>query len=102
MSISSKISEIRSNLPKGVVLVAVSKFHPVEAIEEAYAAEQAAEEARRAKEQATLEADIIVRAETRKRELELAAEAEAEQMKEMVRGASLPHRRVFNVILKEL
>ena len=29
-------------------------------------------------------------------------EAEAEQMKEMVRGASLPHRRMFNVILKEL
>ena len=27
---------------------------------------------------------------------------EAEQMKEMVRGASLPHRRMFNVILKEL
>ena len=40
MSISSKISEIRSSLPKGVVLVAVSKFHPVEAIEEAYAAGQ--------------------------------------------------------------
>ena len=29
-------------------------------------------------------------------------EAEAEQMKEMVRGASLPHRRMFNVILTEL
>ena len=40
MSISSKISEIRSSLPKGVVLVAVSKFHPVEAIVEAYAAGQ--------------------------------------------------------------
>lgn len=29
-------------------------------------------------------------------------EAEAEQMKEMVRGASLPLRRVFYPILKEL
>ena len=27
---------------------------------------------------------------------------EAQELKEMVRGASLPHRRVFNIILKEL
>lgn len=40
MSIASKILEIRSTLPDGVELVAVSKFHPVEAIEEAYAAGQ--------------------------------------------------------------
>ena len=40
MSISSKISEIRNSLPEGVVLVAVSKFHPVEAINEAYAVGQ--------------------------------------------------------------
>lgn len=29
-------------------------------------------------------------------------EAEAEQMKELVRGASLPLRRVFNKLLKEI
>jgi hypothetical protein len=29
-------------------------------------------------------------------------EAEAEQMKEMVRGANLPLRRVFNQLLKEI
>ena len=40
MSIASKILEIRSTLPDGVELVAVSKFHPAEAIEEAYAAGQ--------------------------------------------------------------
>mgnify|MGYP002516489643 CR=1 FL=1 len=40
MSIASKILEIRSTLPDGVELVAVSKFHPVEAIEQAYAAGQ--------------------------------------------------------------
>lgn len=40
MSVSSKISEIRASLPADVVLVAVSKFHPVEAIEEAYVAGQ--------------------------------------------------------------
>ena len=36
MSVSSKISEIRATLPAGVELVAVSKFHPIEAIMEAY------------------------------------------------------------------
>ena len=36
MSVTSKISEIRATLPEGVVLVAVSKFHPAEAIMEAY------------------------------------------------------------------
>ncbi len=40
MSITSKISQIRATLPADVTLVAVSKFHPVEAINEAYAAGQ--------------------------------------------------------------
>ncbi len=40
MSIASKIVEIKGSLPEGVSLVAVSKFHPVAAIEEAYAAGQ--------------------------------------------------------------
>ena len=40
MSIASRLSEIRSSLPEGVRLVAVSKFHPAEAVSEAYAAGQ--------------------------------------------------------------
>ena len=40
MSVASKISEIRAALPTGVTLVAVSKFHPAEAILEAYGAGQ--------------------------------------------------------------
>ena len=40
MSVASKISEIRAALPTGVELVAVSKFHPAEAILEAYGAGQ--------------------------------------------------------------
>ena len=40
MSVASKISEIRAALPSGVTLVAVSKFHPAEAILEAYGAGQ--------------------------------------------------------------
>jgi len=55
-------------------------------LEEAYFAEKTAEEARRAKEQATLEADVIVRAEAKKKEIELAAEAEAEQMRRIAKG----------------
>lgn len=38
MSIASNILQLKSTLPAGVTLIAVSKFHPAEAIEEAYAA----------------------------------------------------------------
>lgn len=40
MTISGNISEIREQLPSGVKLVAVSKFHPAESIMEAYEAGQ--------------------------------------------------------------
>ncbi len=39
-SISNRLSRIKSTLPPGVELVAVSKFHPVEALREAYDAGQ--------------------------------------------------------------
>ena len=42
MSIANKIEHLRSSLPEGVRLLAVSKFHPAEAIEEAYEAGQRA------------------------------------------------------------
>lgn len=40
MSIAAELHEVLADLPEGVRLVAVSKFHPAEAIEEAYAAGQ--------------------------------------------------------------
>ena len=40
MSIRENLKEVLTDLPQGVRLVAVSKFHPVEALEEAYAAGQ--------------------------------------------------------------
>ena len=40
MGIGAKIKELRSSLPQGVTLVAVSKFHPAEAVIEAYNAGQ--------------------------------------------------------------
>ncbi len=39
-SITDHIKEMQASLPKGVTLVAVSKFHPVEALQEAYDAGQ--------------------------------------------------------------
>lgn len=42
MSIESKINSLRQSLPSGVKLLAVSKFHPAEAIMEAYRAGQRA------------------------------------------------------------
>ncbi|MBR5829829.1 MAG: YggS family pyridoxal phosphate-dependent enzyme [Tidjanibacter sp.] len=40
MSIKSQITELQTTLPSGVTLVAVSKFHPIEALREAYNAGQ--------------------------------------------------------------
>ncbi len=40
MDIAQHIHELQKSLPKGVTLVAVSKFHPVEALQEAYDAGQ--------------------------------------------------------------
>ena len=40
MSIAENIKQVLSELPDGVRLVAVSKFHPNEAIKEAYSAGQ--------------------------------------------------------------
>lgn len=40
MSIKTNIEDLRRRLPDGVVLVAVSKFHPVDELAEAYAAGQ--------------------------------------------------------------
>ena len=68
------------------IATTAEKIQAAKALEESYAAERAAEEARRSKEQATLEADLIVRAEAKKKEMELEAEAEAEQMRRRAQG----------------
>lgn len=65
---------------------AAEKIQAAKALQEAYAAEQEAEKARSAREQATLEADVIVKTEIEKRRLELQAEAEAEQIRRRAKG----------------
>ena len=65
---------------------AAENIQAARALEESYAAQQAAEEARASLEKAKLEADIVVKAEIRKKELELQAEAEAEQIRRRAQG----------------
>lgn len=65
---------------------AAEKIQSAKALEEAYAAEQDAEKARFAREQATLEADVIVKTEIEKRKMELQAEAQAEQIRRRAKG----------------
>lgn len=53
MSITENITRLKASLPASVTLVAVSKFHPVEALQEAYAAGQRVFGESRAQELAT-------------------------------------------------
>lgn len=66
--------------------IAAEKVQAAKALEEAYVAEKEAELSRSAREKATLEADVIVKAEINKREIELAAEAEAEKTRRQAAG----------------
>ncbi len=65
---------------------AAEKIQSAKALQEAYAAEQEAEAARAARERATQEADVLVKAEIQKRKLELEAEAQAEQARRLAKG----------------
>lgn len=62
------------------------KVKSAEILKEAYQAEQEAEIARANKEQATLQADILVKAEIAKREREIQAAADAEQIRIKAKG----------------
>lgn len=65
---------------------ATEKIQAANALMEAYAAEQAAESARADRERATLLADVIVKSETEKRRIEIAADASAEQVRRVAKG----------------
>lgn len=68
------------------VATVAEKTKSAEALEESYSAEKAAELARAQREQATLEADVIVKTDIEKRRKEIEAEAEAEQIRRKARG----------------
>jgi len=65
---------------------AAEKIQSALALQEAYQAEQEAEKARAAREMATQEADVLVKADIQKRKLELEAEAQAEQARRLAKG----------------
>ena len=65
---------------------AAEKIAQANALKEAYEAQREAEEVRAKREQSTLEADVIVKAEIEKHRLELEAEAQAEQARRKARG----------------
>ena len=60
---------------------AAENIQAARAMEESYEAQKAAEQARASFEQAKMEADVIVKTQIEKRQLELQAEAEAEQIR---------------------
>ena len=66
--------------------VSAEKIAAAKALEEAYAAEQQAEQARAEREFATKQADIITAAKIEKERKELEAEAEAEQARRRAKG----------------
>ncbi len=66
--------------------IAAEKIAAAKALEEAYAAEEQAEQARAEREFATKQADIIIAAKIEKERKELEAEAEAEQARRKAKG----------------
>ncbi|MFT4661078.1 MAG: flotillin [Patiriisocius sp.] len=68
------------------IAIASEKVQSAKALEEAYAAEKTAEDARAKRKEAEQGADIIVPAEISKRKLEIDAEAKAEQIRRVAKG----------------
>ena len=62
------------------------KVKAAQALEEAYAAERASEQARAQREKATQEANVVIPAEIEKRQIETLAEAEAEKTRRTKKG----------------
>jgi len=87
MAIAMSNAKLREKEAEAMkIATTAEKIQAAKALEESYEAEKQAEQARFAKEQATLEADIIVKTEIDKRRLELEAEAEAEQARRRAAG----------------
>ena len=68
------------------IAIAAEKIQAAKALEESYAAEKEAEVARAQREKATLEADVLVKAEIDKKQVEIEAEAEAEKIRRHAKG----------------
>ncbi len=86
-AIANSYSELRQRQAEAEQrAVSAEKINSAKALEDAYAAEKTAEDARGLREKSTQEADVLVKAEILKKELELKAEAEAEQIRRRAQG----------------
>ena len=86
-AIANSISELRQRQAEAEQrAVSAEKINSAKALEDAYAAERTAEDARGLREKSTQEADVLVKAQIHKQELELQAEAEAEQIRRRAKG----------------
>ena len=86
-AIANSISELRQRQAEAEQrAVSAEKINSAKALEDAYAAEKTAEDARGLREKSTQEADVLVKAQIHKQELELQAEAEAEQIRRRAKG----------------
>lgn len=65
---------------------ASEKINEAKALQDAYSAQESAEIARAKREQATLEADVLVKQEIDKKRVEIAAEAQAEKIRREAKG----------------
>lgn len=90
---AAKIQEANSNADRRAreaeaerIAIASEKVQSAKALEEAYAAEKIAEEARAKRKEAEQQADIIVPAQIDKQKMEIDAEAEAEQIRRIAKG----------------
>ena len=68
------------------IAIAAEKVQAAKALEEAYAAEQEAENARAQRDKASQTADIVIPAQIDKEKVEIAAEADAERIRRKARG----------------
>jgi flotillin len=68
------------------IATTAEKVQSAKALEDAYRAEEAAEKARASREMATRQADEVILAEIQKQKAEIAAEAQAEQIRRVARG----------------
>ncbi len=86
-AIANSYSELRQRQAEAEQRAAsAEKIHAAKALEDAYAAEKSAENARAEREKASQEADVLVKTRIEKEKLELQAEAEAAQLRKKAQG----------------
>ncbi|MDR0966082.1 MAG: hypothetical protein LBM75_06220 [Myxococcales bacterium] len=66
--------------------LAAEKVQAARALQDAYSAQESAEKARAAREMATMQADVLIKAEIEKQRIELEAEAAAERIRREAQG----------------